>query len=178
MAQYEAFSGGGEVNGDAVLSVVHGVPEAFEQKARRILAENGIDDPAPDEWYAQQEWLDAFAKIEDDTGKPTLKQIGTSIPENTDWQEDAGSVVEGLVAINEVYQANHRGGDVGYYAINPIDDTTVQVECKNPYACAFDEGIIKATAMKLADSCVPSVTEIGDECRTDGGDKCLYEVSW
>lgn len=176
MAQYEAYETGVEVNGRTVLAVIDGVPTAFEQKARRILRENGIEDPEPNGWYPQQAWLDGFAEIDESIGGAALNQIGKSIPENADWPDDVDTLVGGLESIDEAYQMNHRGGSIGYYDTEAIDATTVRVECKNPYNCAFDEGIIKATAMKFADSGIPSVTEVGSECRENGGEKCLYEV--
>lgn len=178
MTQYDAFERGVEVNGKTVLSVVEGVPSAFEEKALRILAENGIENPDPESWYPQQAWLDAFAEIDERIGESTLNQIGKSIPDNAEWPAEVDSVTGGLESINEAYQMNHRGGGIGHYEAEIIDDTTVHVECRNPYACAFDKGIVKATAKEFVDSGVPTVSEIGDECRADGGDACLYEVSW
>jgi hypothetical protein len=178
MAQYEAFETGVEVNGKTALSVVDGVPSAFEQKALDILADNGIEDPDPESWYPQQAWLDAFAEIDERIGESTLNQIGKSIPDNAEWPAGVESVVGGLESINEAYQMNHRGGDIGHYDAEVKDDTTVHVECKNPYACAFDRGIVEATAREFIDSAVATISEIGDECRADGGDVCLYEVSW
>lgn len=178
MAQYQAFDENVEVNGRTVLSVVDGVSAAFEGSALEILAENGIVDPDPNEWYPQQAWLDAFAEIDASIGETTLEQIGKSIPDNAEWPEEADSVVDGLNTINRAYQANHRGGTIGYYDATPVDETTVHVECQNPYPCAFDTGIIASVADEFVERGFPSVREVGDECRADGGDTCQYEVSW
>ena len=71
---------------------------------------------------------------------------------------------------------NHRGGDIGYYRAQRVDDETVEVQCKNPYPCAFDRGIIEAVTDEFAESYV-SVTETGTQCRTDGGQECVYEAT-
>lgn len=178
MVQYEAFDSSVEVNGQTVLSVIEGVPSAFEQKASRILAENGIEDPQPDQWYSQQTWLNAFSQVDANIGESTLNQIGKSIPNNSEWPKDVDSVVGGLESINQAYQMNHRGGDIGHYEAETVDKSTAHVECTNPYACAFDTGIVKAVAQKFTDSGVLTITEIGDECRAESGDSCLYEISW
>ena len=64
MAQYKAMAPGVEVNGQTVLSVVDAM--SVKRRGLQILAENGIEDPKPDEWYQQQSWLDAFRTIGDE----------------------------------------------------------------------------------------------------------------
>ncbi len=178
MGQYEAFEGGVEVNGEIVYSVLAGVPLVYEEKALDILAENGIENPKLDEWYSQQAWLDTLSQIEKTVGETTLTEIGKSIPKNAKWPDDVQSIVDGLKSIGRAYQLNHRGGDIGYYEAEKVDETTVVVECTNPYSCAFDTGIVEAVADEFADSSTPDVTEVGDECRAEGGDTCRYEIRW
>lgn len=62
---------------------------------------------------------------------------------------------------------NHRGGDIGQYEAEAVDETTARVECASPYACAFDTGIIEAVARECPDSGIPTVTGVGDKCRAD-----------
>ena len=76
MAQFRAFEDGVEVNGRTVLSVTRAFPGSLKSRGERLLAENGIEDPDPDEWYPQQAWLDAFAEISQDIGERTLRRIG------------------------------------------------------------------------------------------------------
>lgn len=178
MGQYEAFERGVEVNGQTVLAVVAGVPLVFEETALTILSENGIENPELDEWYSQQAWLDALSQIAENIGETKILNIGKSIPKNAKWPAGVESVCDGLDSIGQAYQLNHRGGDIGYYEAEQVDETTVTVECKNPYPCAFDTGILEAVAEEFADSSTPTVTEVGDECRQEGGDTCRYEISW
>ena len=53
MAQYRALDPAVEVNGETVLSVVHGVGPRHDT-ARRILEQTGIKDPRAGQWYSQQ----------------------------------------------------------------------------------------------------------------------------
>lgn len=177
MGQFEPLEDGVEVNGQTVLAFVDGVPSAFRGKAESILADNGIEDTEPDTWYQQQAWLDAFKEIAENIGTNTLTNIGRSIPENADWPPGISSVEEGIESIDDAYHMNHRGGEIGHYHSEAVGENTVRVRCTNPYPCPFDQGIIKATAGQFAEG-IPGLKEVGDTCRTDGGEECVYEVTW
>lgn len=176
MAEYESFDNNVEVNGQTVLAFVQGVPSAFEEHAVEILAEHGITEPTVDEWYPLQAWLDAFEEIETHLGAATVNRIGESIPANADWPSSVEVVLAGLEMINDAYHLNHRNGEIGYYDAEQVDEQTIQVHCKNPYPCTFDQGIISAIAQQYAHGQAVFVTEISEHCRSDGGDECVYQV--
>lgn len=177
MVQLKPVASGVEVNGQTVLSFVDGVPGSFEEKAQRILAENGIEEPESGDWYPQEAWLEAFEEVANSIGESTLNNIGQSIPENAEWPLGVDGVLDGIESIDLAYHQNHRGGDIGHYEAEQVDDSTVRVECTNPYPCTFDQGIIKAVGREFSDEFV-RVDEVGTDCRNDGGNKCVYEVSW
>ena len=87
MAQFVAFAPEVEVNGETVLSVVDGMG-FLKDRGIAILAENGIINPRPGNWYPQQSWLNAFRSISEKIGPKTLFMIGKSIPENAQWPPD------------------------------------------------------------------------------------------
>lgn len=176
MAEYESFDTDVEVNGQTVLAFVQGVPSAFEEQAFGILAEHGISEPTADDWYPLQAWLDAFEQIEDRLGPATVNRIGESIPANADWPSSVEVVLAGLEMINEAYHLNHRNGEIGHYDAEQVDDETIHVHCKNPYPCTFDKGIISAVAQQYAHGQAVYVTEISEQCRSEGGDECVYQV--
>lgn len=178
MGEFEPYEPGVEVRGETLQAFVDGIPSAFEDRANEILARNGISDPQEGEWYPQQAWLDSFADVAEGVGESTLTNIGRSIPANAEWPPGIETVVAGLESIDDAYQMNHRGGEIGEYRVEEIDETTARIHCDNPYACAFDQGIVQATAEEFADSGVPRVEEVGDDCRSDGGGTCVYEVTW
>jgi hypothetical protein len=171
-----------EVNGQTVLAVVEGaaaVSGVFESRARDILGRNGIEDPQPEEWYSQSDWLDAFEEIANDIGDTTLSNIGKMIPKNAEWPPGVDTVAGGLESINEAYHANHRGGEIGSYACEAVGDSEATVVCENPYPCAFDQGIVKAVVSEFGDDVsYVSLTETSTRCRDEGGRRCTYDVSW
>jgi hypothetical protein len=177
MQVFEPFEDGVEVKGQAVLSIVDGVPDAFTETARELLAEQGIEDPQPEEWYSQQAYLDAYETIVDEIGESTLQQIGQQTPENAEWPPDIETPLEGLRSIDDAYHMNHRGGQIGSYEVSELDESTAAVHCQTPYPCKYDKALVEGTAKQFADGYV-SLTETGEECRAEGGDECVYEVSW
>lgn len=177
VTEFEAFDDNVEVRGAAVKSIVNGVPDTFTDKAREYLAEHGIENPQPDEWYSQQSYLNAYEAIVSDIGESTLRQIGESTPENAEWPPGIEGPMGALQSIDDAYHMNHRGGDIGYYEAEKVDDSTAVVYCQTPYPCAYDTALVKGTAGQFTDGYV-SLTEVSDHCRAEGGNECAYEVRW
>ena len=63
--------------------------ETYKQQVRDVLADNGIDDPKPGEWYSQQAWLDAFEVLATELEPHLLDRIGEQIPETADGQQNS-----------------------------------------------------------------------------------------
>lgn len=180
MAQFKAFAKNVEVNGETVLSIVDGMG-AFRNTALKILAENGINDPQPGQWYSQQAWLDAFQTIAQQVGKHTLYLIGQKIPENAKFPAGIDTLAKALASIDVAYHMNHRGGEIGYYRYEPLTERSAQMVCRNPYPCDFDRGIITAMAQKFKPQGAISVRVRHDdaaECRKTGADSCTYTIEW
>jgi hypothetical protein len=183
MAVYEAFDSDIEVHGQTIRTVVDDALTRFSREYRQLaldaLAENGVDHPSPDEWYPQQAWLNTFEKIAEETEPHILDRLGEQIPDVVEWPTGGPSVEDGLAAIDEAYQLNHRGSSSGAYRFERVDDRVGRVTCKNPYPCPFDRGLIRAVARHNApvESFV-FVEERGEVCRRNGGDECTYTVSW
>jgi hypothetical protein len=57
MSQYNVLDRDVEINGQTILATLEGMSrfsETYKQQVRDALADNGIDDPKPGEWYSQQ----------------------------------------------------------------------------------------------------------------------------
>ena len=179
MAQFQSFSPGVEVNGETVLSIVDGMG-VFKRSAYHILAENGIDNPRPGEFYSQQAWLDAFRQISEKIGVNTLYAIGQKIPENAQFPPEIDSIEKGLASIDVAYHMNHRNGEIGHYHYQQLTENEACFICNNPYPCDFDRGIIEAVADKFKPegAIVTVVHDNNAPCRKQGGESCTYRVKW
>ena len=168
-----------EVTGEWVRAVAAGV-EKFSvdsrESARTVLEDADLAGAEPGEWYALAGYVDAVAGIHDLVGDHAVHALGQRIARAVPFPDDAESVPDALAALDEGCRAGHRGGDLGGYAFRQIGDDDGRVECRTPYPCAFDRGIVEGAAVAHADGFV-CVCEVG-ACRADGADRCTYEVSW
>ncbi len=196
--QFRPFENGIEVNGQTVFSVVDGLGH-FKSIAKNVLLSVGIGTEENGEykinmegWYSHDNWLKAFEKIAKEIGDFTLKQIGLKIPENAKfppWVKDIDSAIQ---SIDIAYHMNHRKEGlvlfdvntgvmregIGHYGYQKIPDQNMIIsECKNPYPCAFDEGIITTMAKKFEISASVSHDD-SKPCRKNGADSCTYIITW
>lgn len=183
MAQFEAFDADVEVHGRTIRTVVHDAlarfSEEYQRTALATLADNGIKNPEPDEWYPQQAWLNTFEAIAREMEPHILDRLGEQIPDVVRWPDGISGVEEGLEAIDEAYQMNHRGGELGDYRFEPLEGRSGQMVCTNPYPCPFDRGLIRAVTRRYAPvEAFVFVEETGDTCRRTGDDTCTYTISW
>ncbi len=179
MAQFQAYSPGVLVNGQTVLSVVKGMG-AFSRTALEILARHGINAPDPAGWYPQQAWLDAFQEISKSIGARTLNQIGQSIPNSAKFPPGIDSVEKALEIVDSAYHMNHRGGEIGHYSFKKTAAKQGVMECRNPYPCDFDRGLVEAMVRRfMPPGSAPKVThDAAKPCRSKQGDSCTFLISW
>ena len=197
--QFRAFEPGIEVLGHAVWAVVDGFEH--QQTPSRILVEegigqldaNGVVQIERDGWYSQEAWLRAFQKISLALGDQALFSIGQRIPLNAIFPPWVEGIEEALRTLDFGYHLNHRKagvvmfepstgtmlegiGHYGYQRPHPQKRLIVS-ECRNPYPCDFDRGIVTALARRFA----PAATLVHldeSQCRNTGADACTYHVQW
>ena len=179
MAQFIPFADNVDVNGETVLTTVKSFPEYMRNLAMKILKDNGIEDPQPGEWYSQKAWLDSFRYIAEKYGTNTLFEIGKAIPANAKFPPEVNNIEKALSAIDIAYHMNHRNGDIGYYKLISHDkaNRTLIMQCKNPYPCDFDRGIITTMGRKFEPATKVEV-DTSKKSRKDGADDSWYIVTY
>jgi len=183
MAQYIPFDNNVEVRGETVLSVSNGVEFFFKDEMNNILEKNNIINPQAAKWYKQKDWLNAFKDIENKFGEYTLYKIGKAIPENAIFPEGVKNLKKALESINIAYNNNHRNGEIGYYKLISFDEENriAEMECKNPYPCHFDRGIITKIAEKFKPTTSKNIEvslDVNKKSRLDGADTSFYKIKW
>ena len=183
MAQFIPFNPKVEVNGQTVLSIINGINEVFKPKMKEILKRYNLEKPEIDKWYNQKNWLNAFKDISETIGKHTLFSIGKAIPENAIFPPQINNLETALNSIDIAYHQNHRGGEIGYYKLIKFDSTNREavMECKNPYPCHFDRGIITSIVRKFtpSDSLDQNIVlDTSKKSRLEGGETSWYIITW
>jgi len=196
--QFKAFEQGIEVNGTTVHSIVDGFG-SFKSLAKRHLGGVGIGTEIDGEfqidreaWYSQESWLASFEKIAKEIGDSTLKKIGQQIPENAIFPAWINDIISAVKSIDVAYHLNHRKDGkvmfneltgvmtegIGHYGCELIENKSMLIcECKNPYPCAFDFGIISAMAKKF-EITANVMHDNSKPCRKNGAESCTYIVTW
>ena len=141
------------------------------------LAEYGLEDIEPDEWYSLTIPLAMLYDMRDEYGDARVRNMGQNVPQHVEFPPELSEVDEALRAIDQAYHQNHRGGEIGSYEFEADGPNEGVIICENPYPCEFDKGLIKGVAKKFADNPV-RVEEIGDRCRAEGDHRCEYRVDW
>ena len=179
MTQFKAFAPGVEVNGDTVLSVVDGLGP-FRDAGLQILSSQGIKDPRPGQWYAQQAWLDAFKIISERLGAGALLAIGKRIPTNAQWPSQVDTLEQALASIDVAYHLNHRGGDIGSYHYESTGPTSGKMVCNNPYPSDFDLGLVYAIVRKFAPKGALTTVKLDATAptRKQGAETCTFLITW
>lgn len=182
MAEYVPFSPNVEVLGQTVLSCVNALP-SYQNVMEQMLTKHGLSDIAPDKWYSQERWLNAFRDIGKRYGPNTLFLIGKAIPVNAKFPPNINDLESALNSIDVAYKMNHRNGDIGYYKLLELNNAGkyATMECKNPYPSHFDMGIILSMARKFKNNPSHIVEITRDESkpsRLTGGNSCQYILKW
>jgi len=194
MAQFVAFQPGVEVNGETVLSIVDGMG-VFTDRGYRILADHGIRDPKPGQWYELQSYLNAFKAIFELTGEFTLFNIGKMIPRNAQFPPGIETIEQALSLIDVAYHMNHRiHGQpmfnpetgtmlegIGHYTFTKTGDREGIFVCENPYPSDFDRGIAESMANRFRPDDSEYVIlqlDLTKPTRKHGADSCTFNVRW
>ncbi|HMK47892.1 MAG TPA: hypothetical protein VK436_14825 [Methanocella sp.] len=152
------------------------VIDAMNSKAlaEKFYEKNNIKGVDINKFYPQQAYLDMLRQISDQIGEATLSRIGEMIFENAKWPPGVNTLEKALTTVNDAYKMNHRGGEIGSYKLEKINDRTFKMICDNPYPCAFDLGIMRGIAKKFGPA---TVRHAEGECRAKGGSKCSYTIT-
>lgn len=179
MAQFKALDPQAEVRGDVVSATIN-VMGAFKAIAEGILADHGIEDPGPNQWFPLQAWLSSFQTIATQVGPNTVYQIGRQIPRQGYYPPGIESIEDVLTALNQQYQLCHRGGQVGTYEFSFTGSRSGKLVCNTPYPCDFDRGLIESLTQRFEpeDSFVDVQHDDSVPCKKLGADSCSYRISW
>lgn len=171
---------GPTVDGRLVEAFVAGVVDAcghFEARARRILADNGIDEVRLDESYPLGQYLDALREIQQTTGPNTLNRIGRAVPTRLEFPRDVSSMAAAYADLDRAYRRAHDGDGVGHFRFEQTEDGGV-LTSETPYPDAFERGLIEGIGKRFGTGTGFVAIHDADRISTDGGDVREFDLGW
>jgi hypothetical protein len=169
-----------EVSGDTILTMLNAMDKNREQ-GLEYLRENGIENPAPGEWYSLERYINTFRTICERLGPYALYMMGAALPANAVFPAHVKTIEDALAYIDSIYKANHRGGDVGYFKYTSVDTNKGVVECKKTYGTTFDKGLLAGLGRKFKPGSSQRVSvqlDVTKNTRDCGGDSNTFIVTW
>lgn len=176
MAQFVAFAPEVEVKGISILGII----ETMGEEVIPIFEKHNLSLIDPDEWYNQQEYLNAYREISE-LNFMNLVAIGMKIPDHAAWPPNVKTVHDALASVNVAYQMNHRGGEIGSYDYTAVSENEGVMVCRNPYPSDFDYGLIYRIVQKFRtkeDNTIVVKRDTKLPNRLTGADSCTYHITW
>ncbi len=180
--RYKAFDPQAEVRGAIILSVIDCMQQ---EEIAPFLKKHGLQSIDPEGWYPMQNWLDLLGDIRSASSENALFDfvcIGMKVSERIKLPPGLKQLpYEKLVMNrNQIYQAQHRSGDVGEYSVEQAEDKHVTITAKTPYPDDLIYGVMCGEAQRfLPPGTRPAVTFDEQIPRRDqGGEVTIIHVRW
>lgn len=178
----EAFDPNTEVSGQAMLALIECV---VIKDIAPILLKHNIDRNTlqAEAWHPLQQWLDVLSDIQNEPGfQSTLNliDIGRTFAQTAYLPDNINTLEDALIATNDTYQLNHRGGYAGEYSIIIMGPGHLQVIDHTPYPEDFTYGMIYGLAQRFRPPGVYPIVQHADDqpCRKRGDDSCTFDITW
>lgn len=182
MAQFKVFSSNNEVSGWMLRVALEATP-IQDGKVREIFKKHRMLYLDNSKWYSMQGYLDAIQEVYQSYGPNLLFQIGKQVLKNSRIPGEANNLEVALNQLDYLYQYNHRGNEIGYYRLLNFNKERkeAQVECRNPYPCYLDRGILTSlskTFKPMGASLIHVELNSDFPSRLSGNDRSFYNIIW
>lgn len=168
------------VDGRVVQAFVDGVAETcghFEQRARRLLADNGIENPEGSASYAFGDYLGAVRAVQRTTGPNTVNRIGRAVAAQLPWSRDVDTIEAAFDDLDRAYKHAHAGDSAGSFRFEANEDGGVLVS-DTPYPAAFEQGLIEGIGKQFGTDTGFIALHDAGRYLTDGGDVREFDLTW
>ncbi len=180
MGKYTVFDSANQTSGAAMLSFIESINI---DRIRPFLEKHGLTNIDPDKWYPLQQWLDVLSDISEQGGAMfDFVSIGMKIIETAKFppEFEALAFEQAVMAIDDLYHANARGGDIGEYTVEQVGEKQIEVTCRIPFPDDVAYGQLYGMARRmLPKGSHPTVRYDEDIPRREkGGERTIMHVTW
>ncbi|MGB6067479.1 MAG: hypothetical protein WBG50_21960 [Desulfomonilaceae bacterium] len=186
MAEYKnrVTSPNAELLGGMIYSLWGAFPEGYQAIVHEVLANHGIKDVVPENWYRLQPVLDALKEIEERFGHYLLREVGEQAAVHAPIPPEIDSLHACLFALNPTLNRFHRGGDIGGNDVKEEKTESglkrYRVTDSTPYPCMLTGGYLQGLARRFGSRDYKEVLVRHDDespCRRQGAEFCTYFVT-
>ena len=179
MAQFTATHQQSTVAGSIICALVASIYDK-RNEIEDILIAHQFENPMPDAWYSMQNYVQVLQAIAQKKGPHWLFDIGKKIPEQ--GQIQAQDLQEALQYFDSLHHTQATGEHTYYRLLSYNEDKKeAHVECRNPFPCHFDRGVLTSMFRNFRGNSVQSVHVALDNHRPNrlaGADVSYYTVLW
>lgn len=142
-----------KITGQNVLAFIESAGEVspvFAKKSREMFAEYGITDPAADEWYDADDYLDALFEFVEEVGEMSVRQAGREMVRVNDPIVECDTVAAGIETFAEQHEATHQNWDLesdGRLEYERVGDTTFRISTVGGYR--HPESLLQGAAAEV-----------------------------
>lgn len=143
-------------------------------------------------WIPLDAWLKTLAALAQEVGPNALFQCGMRITANARFPSVFVDLESALRSIDVTYHMEHRHNGrvmfdprtrrmlegIGHYAVDPTPQGhEIRIVSDVPYPCPSDLGIVTGIARSFEPRAITQHDESAG-CRAEGGERCVYVVTW
>jgi hypothetical protein len=180
LTMFQASAPTDRVAGASILAALDTLG-MWRARGVKILEEHGIVDPAPNEWYSFQAYLDSLRFIYEKIGPATVTEIGKKLVAGNEFPPTVDSIEVALAGLDQDYRLRHHGADVGSFRYEQKGPREGAMTIRNPYPCELDRGVVSALVQRFRPPASPLVRidhADAKSCRKHGAEACVLRVSW
>ncbi len=147
------------------------------------LSKHNLRQVESHQWYPLQNYLDAHQYVFQNSSPHALFVMGKQIGSELSFPPQVDSLKAALGELDSLYHSHHRGGNIGYYHLLKFDEAggEAEIECRNPYPCYLDRGILTALTKRFRpEGCTMVHVDLNRHkpSRLDGAGSSFYQIFW
>lgn len=180
--RFEAFDPNTEVIGQNVLAFVEC---SSRDTIMPFLHHHELSHIDPEQWYPLQKWLDVLSDLANSKAAMfDFVSIGVKIAETAVYppEVESGQVpfAELVMLIPQIYQIQHRGGDVGIEQTEKIGASHVRLIMRTPYPDDLAYGVVWGMARRFlrGGERFRIAYDETEPRRDHGGERTILDISW
>jgi len=180
MQKYQAFDPKSEVMGQSMLGFILCIRR---EEIMPFLEMHGLNNIKPDGWYPLQKWLDVLSNLAEERPGQAMfdfMAVGMRVSEMTPFSPEieARPFPDVLMALDEVYQAIHRG-NAGGSTFERVGSKHIKVVNKVPYPDDFMYGANYGMVRRFIGGKPFTVYYDPDIPRREqGGEQTVVHITW